>query len=83
MGLWAGSLAPTVALADEAATKRGEYVLRAAGCQRCHTVKDGQPMAGGRKLATPFDDYYSPNITPDPETGIGRWTEAQFAAALR
>ena len=49
----------------------------------CHTAKDGKPLAGGRAIATPFGEYYSPNITPDPGTGIGRWTEAEFAAALR
>ena len=43
----------------------------------------GQPYAGGRALATPFGTFYSPNITPDPETGIGRWSDAQFLRALR
>jgi hypothetical protein len=41
------------------------------------------PAAGGRALATPFGTFYSPNITPDPDTGIGRWTDAQFLRALR
>jgi cytochrome c2 len=64
---------------------RGEYVFNAAGCLGCHTdvVTDGPRLAGGRGLKTPFGTFFSPNITPDPETGIGRWTEAQFAAAVR
>lgn len=64
---------------------RGEAVFDAAGCYGCHTdpVTSGQPLAGGRALKTPFGTFVTPNITPDPETGIGRWTEAQFAAAVR
>lgn len=49
----------------------------------CHTAAGGQLLAGGRALATPFGTFYSPNITPDPETGIGRWSDAQFLRALR
>ena len=43
----------------------------------------GAPLAGGRALETPFGTFYPPNITPDPETGIGRWSEADFVRALR
>ena len=51
----------------------------------CHTDVDhgGKPYAGARALATPFGTFYAPNITADPETGIGRWTDAQFLRALR
>jgi mono/diheme cytochrome c family protein len=77
--LTAASLAP----ADEDASRRGEYLVRAGGCFSCHTAAGGQPLAGGRALATPFGTFYSPNITPDPDTGIGRWTDAQFLRALR
>jgi mono/diheme cytochrome c family protein len=69
--------------ADEDASGRGEYLVRAGGCFSCHTAAGGQPLAGGRALATPFGTFYSPNITPDPDTGIGRWTDAQFLRALR
>lgn len=64
---------------------RGEYVLRAGACIPCHTdfKGGGKELAGGRGLKTPFGLFYSPNITPDPETGIGRWTEAQFRAAVK
>jgi mono/diheme cytochrome c family protein len=68
---------------EEDTVTRGEYLLRAGGCFSCHTAPGGQKMAGGRALATPFGTFYSPNITPDPETGIGRWTDAQFLRALR
>jgi mono/diheme cytochrome c family protein len=71
------------ALAEEDAGARGEYLVRAGGCFSCHTTRGGEPLAGGRALATPFGTFYSPNITPDPETGIGRWTDAQFLRALR
>lgn len=65
--------------------ERGAYIFAAAGCAGCHTdVKTNGPLlAGGRALETPFGIFYSPNITPDPETGIGSWTEADFARALR
>jgi mono/diheme cytochrome c family protein len=75
--------AASPAVADEDASGRGEYLVRAGGCFSCHTAAGGQPLAGGRALATPFGTFYSPNITPDPDTGIGRWTDAQFLRALR
>jgi mono/diheme cytochrome c family protein len=64
---------------------RGAYLANAADCVACHTDREhgGRPYAGGRMIATPFGTFYSPNITPDPGTGIGRWSEAQFARALR
>jgi mono/diheme cytochrome c family protein len=71
------------ARAEEDAETRGEYLVRAGGCFSCHTAAGGQKLAGGRALATPFGTFYSPNITPDPETGIGRWTDTQFLRALR
>lgn len=61
----------------------GEYLFKAAGCGTCHTAEDGPPLAGGRSFDTPFGVFYSPNITPDGATGIGRWTREQFVAALR
>ena len=74
--------APSVAIGD--ATPQGEYIFRAAGCTICHTDEKhhGAPLAGGRALKTPFGIFYTPNITPDPETGIGKWTEADLARAL-
>ena len=61
----------------------GEYLLHAAGCVACHTAEGGRPLAGGRAFVTPYGTFYSPNITPDRETGIGTWSRAQFVAALK
>ena len=66
------------AAAERDTVERGEYLVRAGGCVSCHTAAGGPKLAGGRALATPFGTFYSPNITPDPETGIGRFTDAQF-----
>ena len=65
--------APLVVRAQPAAEllKRGEYVMRAGGCVACHTVAADKAglLAGGRALDTPFGRFYTPNITPDPDTG--------------
>lgn len=65
--------------------KRGEYIAKAAGCAACHTdnAPGSVPYAGGRAIDTPFGTFYGPNITPHPERGIGKWTEADFRRALR
>ena len=73
------------ARADDAAVTRGAYIFAAADCVSCHTDKkhDGAPLAGGRALATDFGTFYSKNITPDKEHGIGDWSLEQFKRALR
>jgi mono/diheme cytochrome c family protein len=73
------------AAAGEAQTptvQRGEYLARAGDCISCHTAKGGAPYAGGLRLDTPFGAMRAPNITPDPDTGIGRWTADEFYRAL-
>ena len=82
--LLCAAVAPAAA-AEADIVARGGYLASAAGCADCHTDKEhgGAPYAGGRALATPFGTFYAPNITPDPETGIGRWSDAQFLGALR
>jgi mono/diheme cytochrome c family protein len=62
--------------------KRGEYLVHAADCQACHTAPGGAPFAGGFAFNMPFGTIYSTNITPDKETGIGNYTDAQFLAAV-
>jgi mono/diheme cytochrome c family protein len=62
--------------------ERGEYLARAADCAVCHTAKDGAPFAGGRTFVLPFGTLYSTNITPDRETGIGNYNDADFLAAI-
>lgn len=70
--------------ADAGSAERGAYLAAAAGCDQCHTVKNGgRPYAGGRAIETPYGISFSPNITPDRETGIGRWRFADFSRALR
>jgi len=66
-------------------TTRGAYIATASGCYACHTVKgnDAKPYAGGRAFKTPFGTIHAPNITPDPETGIGGWSLSTFRQALR
>jgi mono/diheme cytochrome c family protein len=58
--------------------ERGEYLTRAADCLVCHTAKDGAPFAGGRAFVLPFGIIYSTNITPDNDTGIGRYSDTNF-----
>lgn len=65
--------------------KHGEYLAKAGDCIACHTntkLKVGQ-FAGGLPIKTPFGTFYTSNITPDKETGIGNWTEDQFVRALK
>ena len=61
---------------------RGAYLARAGDCVACHTARGGAEYAGGRLLDTPFGRLYGPNLTPDPETGIGRWSADDFWNAL-
>ena len=62
--------------------ERGEYLTRAADCVVCHTAEDGAPFAGGRAFVLPFGTLYSTNITPDADTGIGRYSDANFLDAV-
>lgn len=64
--------------------KKGEYLAKIGDCIACHTDVQGggKPFAGGLPIDTPFGRFYSPNITPDKETGIGTWTEQDFIDAL-
>jgi mono/diheme cytochrome c family protein len=65
--------------------ERGRYLVTTADCVACHTdpAHPELPFGGGRVIQTPFGDMVSPNITPDHDTGIGSWTDAQFDAAVR
>ncbi|WP_292356145.1 cytochrome c [Mesorhizobium sp.] len=62
---------------------RGEYLARAADCVGCHTSNPSRLFAGGYRVPTPFGDVYSTNITPDHDTGIGRYSEDEFVRAVR
>jgi mono/diheme cytochrome c family protein len=67
---------PTAVSAD--VVKRGAYLSRAGDCIACHTLPGDKLFAGRRAMPTPFGTLYSPNITPDNETGIGQWTADEF-----
>ena len=79
--------APTSMLAspalDDATVARGAYLARLGDCGACHTSEGGKEMAGGLAFDTPIGRIYSTNITPDPKSGIGGYTLAQFEGALR
>lgn len=62
---------------------RGKYIFGAAAGCACHTVPKQALNAGGRKYEGPFGTVYSANITPDPATGIGKWTDEQIVTAIR
>jgi mono/diheme cytochrome c family protein len=82
---------PAIAVADPPATSsfpddliaKGKVLAGAGYCTVCHTRAGGQPFAGGLGVKTPFGTVYSTNITPDPETGIGRWSLEAFTRAMR
>ncbi len=63
--------------------KRGEYLSIVGDCAACHTTSTEQPYAGGLVFAMPMGEIISTNITPSKTQGIGNWSEAQFAAAVR
>jgi mono/diheme cytochrome c family protein len=63
--------------------ERGAYILRMGGCVACHTEPEGGLfLAGGPKVETAFGTFYSPNITPDPEFGIGDMSLDDFYKAM-
>ena len=62
---------------------RGAALAAVGDCSVCHTAAGGRPYAGGRGLETPFGTVYVTNITPDADTGIGRWSEEAFRRAMR
>ena len=71
---------PELAKADLVA--RGQYLAHAADCEACHTAKGGVPYAGGLAFVLPFGTLYSTNITPDRDTGIGGYSDADFLNAV-
>lgn len=67
------------------AVARGAYLFRAADCGSCHTdaKNGGAPLGGGKALKTSFGTFFTPNISPDREHGIGAWSDEQFLKAFR
>jgi mono/diheme cytochrome c family protein len=68
---------------DASLVKRGRELAAIGNCGDCHTLRGGKSFAGGLPVPTPFGTIFSSNITPDPETGIGRWSETAFRRAMR
>lgn len=68
--------------ADATTVARGAYLARVGNCAACHTARGGQAYAGGRGLPTPFGTVYAGNLTPDKDTGLGRWSVDDFWRAL-
>jgi len=73
---------PSPATFPRALVERGEMLADAGNCVDCHTAPGGAANAGGKALRTRIGSFYSTNITPDAETGIGTWSEVAFARAL-
>lgn len=69
---------------QQTAIERGEYLIHAGGCVDCHTEDSDNaiPLTGGRAVESPFGTFYSPNITPDIDTGIGAWSDDDFVMAF-
>lgn len=66
----------------------GEYMFWAGGCESCHATPGAEgddvfKLGGGVSLATPFGTFYAPNISPDPEHGIGSWSLLDFVTAMK
>ncbi|MBC8130137.1 MAG: cytochrome c, partial [Rhizobiaceae bacterium] len=68
---------------DAALVAEGRQLAAVGNCIACHTLPGGRSFAGGLPLPTPFGIIHSTNITPDPVTGIGAWSQAAFTRSMR
>ena len=85
-GFLLGSAVPIDAFAqgaDQDLVKRGEYLVTAGDCVACHTGPSGKRLAGNYILNTPIGKIRTPNLTPDDETGLGKWTDMQIRRAFQ
>ncbi len=78
----AADAAPAALSFDPAQVRKGAELAAIGNCAACHAAQHGKPLAGGRPLNTPFGAIHSTNITPDPESGIGNWSRADFLRAM-
>jgi mono/diheme cytochrome c family protein len=80
------TVAPSSLPARQADLANGQTMFNAGGCSSCHAVPD-QPdrlkLGGGLAIPSPFGTFYAPNISPDPNDGIGRWSVADFVTAVQ
>ncbi|SCK08024.1 nicotinate dehydrogenase subunit B [Variovorax sp. HW608] len=83
---WRPAIAPVSFSApaySDATIERGRMLAALGDCAVCHTAPGGAPNAGGRAMETPFGTIYTTNLTPDAETGLGRWSFSAFQRAMR
>ena len=86
---WLSAPPARLALTDKPYTPNpanGKTIFNAGGCSSCHAVPnqpDRTRLGGGLAIASPFGTFYAPNISPDPNDGIGRWSEADFVNAVK
>lgn len=83
---WRSAIAPvslTAPVYSQATIERGRVLAAAGDCAVCHTAPGGVPNAGGRAMDTPFGTLYTTNLTPDADTGLGRWSFSAFQRAMR
>ncbi|MBN8756959.1 MULTISPECIES: molybdopterin cofactor-binding domain-containing protein [Variovorax] len=83
---WRSAIAPvslTAPVYSQATIERGRVLAAAGDCAVCHTAPGGAPNAGGRAMDTPFGTLYTTNLTPDADTGLGRWSFSAFQRAMR
>ena len=78
----AASDAPRAGPPEPGQVARGAYLARAGNCAACHTARGGEAYAGGKAIPTPFGTVYAGNLTPDEDTGLGRWSAAHFWRAM-
>ena len=79
----ASAVGPAHAQPSAETIARGKALTDAADCASCHTADPAKPFAGGKRIDTPFGSIYSPNLTPDRDTGLGGWSDEEFYSALR
>ena len=83
---WRATIAPvafTTPAYSASTVERGRVLAAIGDCAVCHTAEGGPPNAGGRAMATPFGTVYTTNLTPDADTGLGRWSFSAFQRAMR
>ena len=83
---WRSAIAPvslTAPVYSATTVERGRVLAAMGDCAVCHTAAGGMPNAGGRAMDTPFGTIYTTNLTPDADTGLGRWSFSAFQRAMR
>lgn len=83
---WRSAIAPvsfSAPVYSEATVERGRRLAALGDCAVCHTAPGGTPNAGGRAMETPFGTLHTTNLTPDADTGLGRWSFTAFQRAMR